>query len=30
MRVREIEGGVDLVEDVHWGGLELEQGHDEG
>jgi hypothetical protein len=28
--VREIEGGVDFVEDVHGCGFELEEGHDEG
>jgi hypothetical protein len=28
--VRQVEGGVDLIEDVHRSGLELEEGHDEG
>ena len=30
LRVREVERRVDLVEDVHWRGLELEEGHDQG
>jgi len=29
LRVREIECGIDFVEDVHGRGLELEEGHDE-
>lgn len=29
LRVREVERGVDLVQDVHRRGLELQEGHDE-
>ena len=29
LRVRQVESGVDLVQDVHRCRLELEQGHDE-
>jgi hypothetical protein len=27
--MRQIEGGVDLIEDVHWCWLELQESHDE-
>lgn len=30
LRVRQVEGGVNLVQNVHRRGLELQQGHDEG
>lgn len=30
LRVRQVQRGVDFVQDVHGGGLELQQGHDEG
>ena len=30
LRVREVERGVDFVEDVHWRGGVLEEGEDEG
>ena len=29
LRMRQVKRGIDLVQDVHWCGLELEQGHDE-
>jgi hypothetical protein len=29
LRVREVEGSVDLVENIHWRGFELEEGHDQ-
>lgn len=28
--VRQVQRGVNLVEDVHWRWLELQKGHDEG
>lgn len=30
LSVRQIQSGVDLVEDVHGSGLELKERHDEG
>ena len=27
--VREVEGSINFIEDIYWGGFELKEGHDE-
>jgi hypothetical protein len=29
LRVQEVEGRINFVQNIHWGRLELEEGHDE-